>query len=65
MFNLVNNDATATKRLRTISGGWSFFRRIRIMCQGSLIEDYDYNRTHEMFQVLTMILKILDTGQIQ
>ena len=55
MFNLVNNDATATKRLRTISGGWSFFRRIRIMCQGSLIEDFDYNRTHEMFEVLTSV----------
>ena len=55
MFNLVNNDATSTKMLRTISGGWSFFRRIRIMCQGSLIEDYDYNRTHEMFQVLTSV----------
>ena len=24
MFNLVNNDATSTKMLRTISGGWSF-----------------------------------------
>ena len=55
MFNLVNGDATETKMLRTISGGWSFFRRIRIMCQGTLIEDYDYNRTHEMFEVLTSV----------
>ena len=55
MFNLVNNDATAAKMLRTISGGWSFFRRIRIMCQGTLIEDFDYNRTHEMFEVLTSV----------
>ena len=55
MFNLVNNDATDTKMLRTISGGWSFFRRIRIMCQGTLIEDFDYNRTHEMFEVLTSV----------
>jgi hypothetical protein len=55
MFNLVNNDATATKMLRTISGAWSFFRRIRIMCQGTLIEDFDYNRTHEMFEVLTSL----------
>ena len=36
MFNLVNNDATSTKMLRTISGGWSFFRRIRIMSKMSL-----------------------------
>ena len=55
MFNLVNNDATSTKMLRTISGGWSLFRRIRIMCQGTLIEDFDYNRTHEMFEVLTSL----------
>ena len=55
MFNLVNGDATDTKMLRTISGGWSFFRRIRIMCQGTLIEDFDYNRTHEMFEVLTSV----------
>ena len=53
MFNLVNNDSDASKMLRTISGPHAFFRRIRIMCQGSLIEDFDYNRTHEMFQVLT------------
>ena len=55
MFNLVNNDATEAKMLRTISGGWSLFRRIRIMCQGTLIEDFDYNRTHEMFEVLTSV----------
>ena len=53
MFNLVNNDADALKHLRTISGAWAFFRRIRIMCQGTLIEDFDYNRTCEMFEVLT------------
>ena len=41
--------------LRTISGAWSFWRRIRIMCQGTLIEDFDYNRTHEMFEVLTSL----------
>ena len=37
MFNLHNDDPAATKMLRTISGAWSFFRRIRIMCQGTLI----------------------------
>ena len=25
------------------------------MCQGALIEDFDYNRTHEMFEVLTSL----------
>ena len=55
MFNLVNNDADAAKKLRTISGAWSFFRRMRIMCQGKLVEDFDYNRTCEMFEVMTSL----------
>ena len=55
MFNLVNNDSDSAKRLRTISGAWSFFRRMRLMCQGTLIEDFDYNRTCEMFEVLTSL----------
>ena len=55
MFNLVNNDADVAKKLRTISGAWSFFRRMRIMCQGKLIEDFDYNRTCEMFEVMTSL----------
>ena len=39
--------------LRTLSGPWSFFRRMRVLCQGQLLEDIDYyNRTHQMFDVL-------------
>lgn len=39
--------------LRTLSGPWSFFRRMRVLCQGELLEDIDYyNRTHQMFDVL-------------
>ena len=46
-FDLVNKNA---KSLRTISGGWAFFRRLRILCNGALIEDIDaYNLVHEMF----------------
>jgi hypothetical protein len=55
MFNLVNTNTDPAKMLRTISGAWSFFRRMRIMCQGTLIEDFDYNRTCEMFEVLTSV----------
>ena len=62
MFNSKNDDATATKMLRTISGAWSFFRRIRIMCQGTLIEDFDYNRVLEMFEVLTSVHNGDDDG---
>ena len=56
-FNLVNNDTTAPpstiKYLRPLQGAHSFFRRMRISCAGSLLEDFDYNRTHQMFEMLT------------
>ena len=44
----MNNDAT--KPLRTLSGGWAFIRRLRVLCQGELLEDIDnYSHLHEMF----------------
>ena len=53
MFDLNNLDTTPAHHLRTLSGAWSFFRRIRILCRGTLVEDFDYNRVHEMFHALT------------
>ena len=55
MFKLNNtNTDTAAAALSgilyPISGPWSFFRRMRVLCGGQLIEDIDYyNRVHEMF----------------
>ena len=41
------------KILRTISGPWSFIRRMRLLAGGTVIEDIDnYNRTHEQFHNL-------------
>lgn len=52
MFQL-NNDETGDKELRVLSGPWSFFRRMRILAAGQLVEDIDqYNRIHEMMQIL-------------
>jgi hypothetical protein len=49
-FDLKNN---STGPLRTLSGPWSFFRRMRVLCQGQLIEDIDgYNLVHQMFNSL-------------
>ena len=49
MFNLVNN-GTATQALCPVSGPWCFFRRLRVLCGGQLLEDIDYyNKVHEMF----------------
>lgn len=52
MFTLRNNDADQTHFLRTLSGPWSFWRRMRILCGGQVVEDLDYNRAHEMMSLL-------------
>ena len=54
VFDLHNADATATNILYPISGPWSFFRRMRVLCGGQVVEDIDYyNHVHEMFHVMT------------
>ena len=51
MFTLTNEEVTAAKCLRPLSGPWSFFRRMRILAAGQVVEDIDqYNRIHEMMQ---------------
>ena len=53
MLTLNNDDTTADKELRPLSGPWSFFRRMRILAAGQLVEDIDnYNRIHEMMHTL-------------
>ena len=49
-FTLVNDGSSAAQKLYPVSGPWSFFRRLRVLAGGQLIEDIDYyNRVHEMF----------------
>ena len=51
-FTIANN-AGAAQLLRVVSGPWSFFRRVRILAGGQILEDMDdYNRIHEMFHIL-------------
>ena len=53
MFTVNNDESDAAKHLRVLSGPWSFFRRMRILAAGQLVEDIDqYNRIHEMMQIL-------------
>jgi hypothetical protein len=50
-FTLRNNDADVLKLLRPLGSPWGFFRRLRVLCGGQVVEDIDnYNRCHEMFQ---------------
>ena len=49
----VNNDGAAATELRVLSGPWSFFGRMRILCAGQLVEDIDqYSRIQEMMRLL-------------
>lgn len=53
MFNVQNDETDAAKRLRPLSGPHSFFRRLRVLCGGQVVEDIDnYNRVHEMMNTL-------------
>ena len=45
------NNTTGT--MSFLSGGHAFFRRLRVVCNGQIVEDIDdYNRVCEMFNVL-------------
>jgi len=50
----VRNTAGAGRNLVPLSGAWSFFRRVRCLVGGSIVDDVDYyNRVHEMLHILT------------
>ena len=49
-----DNGTGGVKELRPLGGPHSFFKRMRVLCNGQIVEDIDdYNRVHEMFSVLT------------
>ena len=51
---VVNDDTTVVRQLRPLGGPRMFFRRLRVLCGGQIIEVVDYyNRMHEMFHHLT------------
>jgi hypothetical protein len=52
-FTLTNNATVAGHMLRPIAGPWAFFRRIRLLAGGVVVEDIDYaNRTTQMMHLL-------------
>ena len=53
-FDLVNTDPVFDHELRVLSGPYSFFKRMRVLCNGQIVEDIDdFNRVSEMFSILT------------
>ena len=54
MYTLKNNDNNQFHYLRPLSGPATFFRRLRILCGGTVIEDInDWDRMSHMFQILS------------
>lgn len=54
MFNIVNEETDTNKSLRILGLAHTFFRRVRVIAGGQIIHDIDeYNRVHEMFQILS------------
>jgi hypothetical protein len=52
-FDLVNLEEVTGKQLRPLGGPHTFFRRLRVLCGGQILEDIDlYNRVHELFDTL-------------
>ena len=53
MYDLVNTNGSTGNVLYPISGPWSFFRRLRVICGGQVVEDIDYyNHVHELFHTM-------------
>ena len=51
LFCLVNNEGSGSKRIRPISNGHLFFRRLRVMAGNGILEDInDYNKVAELFE---------------
>ena len=62
MFDLRNNEADVLKLLRPLGQPSSFFRRMRLIANGVIIEDIDnYNRCSELFPM--MVAKDSRTNQ--
>ena len=54
-YNIKNTtDLTTNSDLApAVGGAWGFFRRLRVMCGGQIVEDIDnYNRLHEMVHIM-------------
>ena len=51
MFTLKNNAASG-EFVRPLGGPGSFFRRMRVLCGGQVVEDFDYARTEAMVHIL-------------
>ena len=58
MFTVNNRSTVADTLMLFLSGPWCCFRRMRVICGGTTIEDIDnYARCHELFHTLSSVAK--------
>ena len=66
MFYTIQNTTSLTAHgnlVPLIAGAWGFFRRMRVICGGQIVEDIDnYNRTHEMIHMMKPTEKRVNDG---
>jgi hypothetical protein len=49
----LNTSTTLDDLMPLVQGAWGFFRRLRVICGGQIVEDIDnYNRLHEMVHMM-------------
>ena len=65
-FDITNTATSGTGALALtplVNGAWAFFRRMRVICGGQILEDLDsYGRLHEMFNMMKSSNKRLNDG---
>ena len=65
-FDITNTATSGTGALALtplVNGAWGFFRRMRVICGGQILEDLDsYGRLHEMFHMMKSSNKRLNDG---
>jgi len=53
LFFTVQNLSTTLELQTKVPGPWCFFRRVRVLCGGQIVEDIDdYNRVHHQFHLM-------------
>ena len=63
MFDLVNMESGSDKQLRPLGGPWTFFKRMRVLCNGAIVEDIDdYNRVHQIVEITKWVKHLDNTG---
>ena len=61
--DVTNTSTIDTNLLPVVNGAWGFFKRMRILCGGQIVEDIDeFNRLSEMYHMMKPTNKRVNDG---